>query len=253
MVMDTHMLYFSGRREIPPVPEILPNERKILWKSHTKNHEPASMRGSRRLHIKWQDRTRDPESWFWSSTTRKLSRRSTAQKQSTQGGSDVSGDDQNIYNNAISFMKYKYLGRKELLLARHQDIDQLKRGHREGYCLFDGFQKERVNTYVVECIHKTPNYLYSKQIWHIDPETWYILYADKYDKQGRLWRVFENANIVLKSVYNDALIGAIEFVSILDVKRLHGTGAFGNNTYGETNKYYQLDYYTPKALQKYGY
>ena len=150
-------------------------------------------------------------------------------------------------------MKYKYLGRKELLLARHQDIDQLKKGHREGYCLFDGFQRERINVYVLECIHKNSNYLYSKQIWYVDPETWYILYADKYDKKGKLWRVFENANVVLKSVYNDALIGAIGYISILDIKRLHSTGGFGNYILGGTGSYFHTDFYTPKALQKYGY
>jgi hypothetical protein len=253
MVSDAFFLYFSGRREIPPVPGILPNDRGIFMTAHSEYLEPASIRGSRGLHIKWIDRTKDPASWSWSSTTRKLVRKSTAQKQATQGGGDVSGDDQNVYYNAISFMKYKYLGKKEFLLARHQDIDQLKKGHREGYCLFNGFQRERINAYVVECIHKNPNYLYSKQIWYIDPETWWILYAVKYDRQGNLWRVFENANFILKSVYNDVLIGVIGFVSILDLKRLHGTGAFSNNIVGETGKFYQPEYYTPQALQKYGY
>ncbi len=64
---------------------------------------------------------------------------------------------------------------------------------------------------------------------------------------------FENANVVLKSVYNDALIGAIGYISILDIKRMHGTGGFGNYIFGETGSYYHMDFYTPKALQKYGY
>jgi hypothetical protein len=203
--------------------------------------------------IKFIDRTKPFESWSFSSTSRKLQRLSTAQREATQGGSDSTNDDQNIYNGAVPFMKYKYLGRKELLLARHQDTDQLKKGHREGYCLFNGIQRERINTYVLECTHKNSTYLYSKQIWYVDPETWWILYADKYDRQGRLWRVFENANYVLKSVYNEALIGTIGFVSIIDVKQLHGTGGFANYIIGETGKFNQPDYYTPKALQKYGY
>jgi len=68
-----------------------------------------------------------------------------------------------------------------------------------------------------------------------------------------LWRIFENANIVLKSVYNEVLIGAMGFVSIIDVKQLHATGGFGNFIIGETEKLFQQDYFTPKALQKYGY
>jgi len=49
------------------------------------------------------------------------------------------------------------------------------------------------------------------------------------------------------------IIGVIGFVSVLDIKRLHSTGGFENYIYGETSKFYQPDYYTNKALQKYGY
>jgi hypothetical protein len=253
MAGDINLLYFSGRREVLPVPEMVPNERAIYRASHAEYSEPASMRGSRSLSIRWKDRAKPYESYSWSSTTRKLVRRSTAQRQATQDGSDSSRDDQGVYSNAIHYMHYEYLGKKELLLSRHQEIGQLKKGHREGYCIFDGVQRERINTYVVECIHKDPKYLYSKQIWYVDPETWHILYADKYDKRGRLWRVFENANEVLKSVYNDARVGSIGFVSIIDVTRVHGTAGFANYTVGKTGRYHQPDYYTPKTLQKFGY
>jgi len=253
MASEFHFLYFSGRREVSPVPEILPNQRGIYRATHGEYYEPAPMRGSRSMSIKWKDRSKPFESWSWSSTTRKLVRISTAQRTDTDGSSDMCDDDLNIYDNAIQFMKYKYLGRKELLLARHQDIDQLKKGHREGYCIFNGIQREKVNMYVVECMHKKPNYLYSKQIWYVDPETWWILYADKYDKQGKLFRVFENVNYVLKSVYNGALIGTMGFTSIVDVQRWHATGGFSNYILGETGEYYQPEYYTPKSLQKYGY
>lgn len=211
------------------------------------------MRGSRTLSLKFIDRTKPYESWNWSSTARKLTRRSTAQRTATQGGSDTTSDDQNIYDNAIHLMDYKLLGRKELLIARHQDTDQLKSGHREGYCLYDGMQRERINMYVVECIHKNPEYLYSKQIWYVDPETWLILYADKYDSQGKLAKVFENGQSVLKSVYKGSLIGNIGFVFIIDVQRTHGTAGFSNYTLGNRGKFYNIDYYTPKSLQKYGY
>jgi len=253
MVVNSYFLYFSGRREIPPLPEIPPNNRGIYRASHDEYYEPASMRGSRSLLIKWKDRSKPYESWSFSSTTRKIVRISTAQREDSQEGSDMCADDVMMYDNAIPFMEYNYLGRKELLLARHQDIDQLKKSHKEGYCLFNGIQRERVNTYVVECIHKNPNYLYSKQIWYVDPEMWGILYADKYDRQGRLWRVFDNVGYVVKSVYNDALIGHTGAFLILDVKRLHATGAFTNLTIGEAGEYYQPEYYSPRALQKYGY
>jgi len=253
MVFYSHMLYFFARREIPPVPEITPNPKNIFRAAHGSYLEPASMKGSRSVSFKFIDRSIDHEQWSFSSSTRKVTRLSTSQRAATQGGTDSTTDDQNIYGSAIEFMNYKYLGRKELLLARHQDTEQLRNGHREGYCLLNGFQRERINTYVLECTHKNPNYLYSKQIWYIDPETWWILYSDKYDRQGNLWRVLENANRIFKSAYNGAHVPNIEFVSILDVKSLHSTAGFGNYTIGESGRFYEPDYYTAKSLQKHGY
>jgi hypothetical protein len=252
MVLDAWFLYFSGRREVPPVPE-LPNPKGIYRATHVEHYEPASMRGTRSVMIKWKDRTKPFESYTFSSSTRKVIRKSTAQRTSTQGASDGAGDDNLIWDNAIAFMNYKYLGRKELLLSRHQDTEKLKDGHTEGYCLVNGLQRERVNTYVLECAHKNPDYIYSKQIWYIDPETWWALYSDKYDKKGKLWRVFDNAAYVAKSVYNGALVPTIGYVLTVDVKRVHGTGGFSNYVIGETGEYYDPEFYTPKALQKYGY
>jgi hypothetical protein len=252
MGMETHVLHFSARREIPPVPE-LPNPKGIYRAAHSSYYEPASMRGTRSLSIKWKDRIKPYESYSFSSTTRKIVRRSTAQRQDTMGGSDTTSDDNMVYDYAISAMNYKYLGRKEILLPRHQDAGQFEKGHREGYCLTKGFQRERIKTYVLECIHKNPNYLYSRQIWYVDPETWWIMYADKYDRRGRLWRIFDNGGGVLKSAYNDELLGTPLIMSVIDVQRLHGTGGGTTVTIGETGEYHQPEYYTPKALEKYGY
>jgi len=253
MAFFSHMLFLSARREIPPVPDITPNPKNIFRASHGAYLEPASMKGSRSVSFKFIDRSIDYEQWSFSSTTRKVTRISTSQRTTTQGGTDSTTDDQNIYAGAIEFMNYKYLGRKELLLARHQNPDMLKNGHIEGYCVLNGFQRERINTYVLECTHKNPNYLYSKQIWYVDPETWWILYSDKYDRKGNLWRVIENANRVYESAYNGAQISNVEFVSFLDAKSVHSSAGFANYSIGETGRFYNLDYYTPQALHKYGY
>ena len=49
---------------------------------------------------------------------------------------------------------------------------------------------ERCNTMVVEAISKDPNYLYSKRIWYLDPETYIIMWTDIYDQKGRFWKAF---------------------------------------------------------------
>lgn len=253
MILNTTIMFFSGRRDIPPVPEILYNNKEIYRGSHSEYFEPAKMKGTRVVTIKWKDYTQDYASWRFSSVNRKITRRSTSQRMNTQGRTDLTPDDNNVYDFGIPFMNYKCLGKIDLLLARHQDLNQLKKGHKEGYCLFSGFQRERIHTLVVECTHKNPDYIYGKQIWYVDPETWRILYANKYDHQGNLWRIFELPQYITKSVHSGELISTLGFMSIIDIKRSHATSAFSNFVIGETGEYFHPDYYTPKALQKYGY
>jgi len=253
MIQKGHILYFSGRREILPVPEILPNSKQIFRASHSVYVEPADMQGTRGLGIKYKDRTKDYGAWAFTSAIRRVLRRSTSERQTSVGGTDICMDDSAVYGFAIPYLNYKYLGRKEVLLPRNTDVARLKNLHKEGKCLFDGFQKQRINAYVLECTSKDPNYLYSRMIWYIDPETWYILYSDKYDRTGKLWKIFDMGQAVKTSVYNRAQIPIIEFSMIVDVQRLHSTGVLTGATMGETDYRFQPEFYEPRALMRYGY
>jgi len=33
-------------------------------------------------------------------------------------------------------------------------------------------------------------------IWYLDPETWQILYSDRYDRHGKLWKVLDQLGFV---------------------------------------------------------
>jgi hypothetical protein len=253
MIAPVNQLYYTGRRDVPPVPDISPNKKGIYWGAHSEWLEPASLRGTRSLSIKWIERSRDYGGWSWSSATRRIVRRSTAQRQDALGGSDACLDDTFVYQWAVNAQTYKLLGRKELLLARHQDLAQIKNLHVEGQCLFSGTQRERINTYVVEAIHKDRNYLYSKQMYYIDPETWAIAYADKYDRRGRLWKIFDSVQRVITSDYNDLKIPMTEFTLLVDVQRQHSTGMLSVSDMGVVDEYHTTQYYNPRALQKYGY
>ena len=57
-------------------------------------------------------------------------------------------DDGNMWDGNITKNTYSYKGKKELLLARHQDVTKLKRIAGQG--LANGYTFERCNTYVVE-------------------------------------------------------------------------------------------------------
>jgi len=253
MILKGHMLWCAGRRDIEPVPEFLPNTKQIYRATHGFYEEPASYKGNHSIQIKWKDRSRDWGSWMFMSATRRVNRYSTAQRQSSLGGTDVTSDDDFIYSWNIPANTYKLLGRKDLLLSRHQDFESLRKNHKEGEALFPGEKRERINTYMIEVISKDPNYVYSKQIWYVDPETWWIRYSDKYDKRGRMWKIFETLGYVLTSKYDGQKVPQMCFMHVIDVQRKHATGTAGNAKVGLTSKYFKPEFYEPRALLKYGY
>lgn len=162
-------------------------------------------------------------------------------------------DDNMVYDHSVPIQKYKLLGKKDLLIARHQDNDQLFKNHKEGYCILDGGQREMINTFVVEAVHTDPNYLYSKQIYYICPESWYILYADKYDRKGRLWKLFDVLGSIQKNLYNGENLYVATCQAIIDVQRMHSTAGPVNPILGQIDEFHETEYYVPSALQKYGY
>jgi len=254
MILMGHCLIFSGRRDIPPVPELDPNPKGTYWGMHSEYLEPASYKGTRAMSMTWKDRSRDWASWSFSSATRRITRRSTAQRQSHSGGTDTTYDDSLFWSWAVSCLNVKILGRKELLLPRHSNREKILAGHREGYCLFNGGEKERINTWVLEIIHKDPGYIYSKQIWYVDPEMWWIMYTDKYDKRGKLWKAMEMYMDTYVSKYNGAIIPMSTLPLVVDLERMHATATRSVIELGITgNKEQDIKYYEPRALMRYGY
>ncbi len=252
--VDEYQTYFTGRRDVPPEPAFDPNPNDQYHAYHAAYFEPPALKGTRALTIKWNDRTRDYGSWEFSSSTRRVLRRSTAQRQTHIGPSDFTYDDQAGYNWVINAQTYKLVGRKELLMPRNQDPEQLEQNDVEGFCYVSGHQRERINTYELECINKDPNYIYSKQIWYVDPESWTLLYALKYDRQGKLWKLSDLATQTIKSTYKGIPALRIANQTIIDVQRMHGTKAYFQKWIaGERGLNLDMEYFTPQALQRYGY
>jgi hypothetical protein len=44
---------------------------------------------------------------------------------------------------------------------------------------------------VVEVKNKDPHYIYSKRIWYVDPESYYVLWTEIYDDLNRFWKCFQ--------------------------------------------------------------
>lgn len=249
MTLEIHnnMLFFSGRTDKPPVPE-LPDNKAGIWRAFSMLQlQPPETRNIRILELHYKDRLKAYDSWLWVPTIRRVRRRSTSERQDALGGADYCGFDNMGWDGPVSLNTYKYLGARDLLLARHTDAARLE--HERGRCLWSGVQRERVKAHVVEAENQEPNFLYSKMIWYLDPETWQILYSDRFDREGKLWKVMDQLGFVTKG-YGGVEVNYFCANQMVDVQRVHSTAATAAFEFGIDlpRSMFRIDY-----LQKYGY
>lgn len=212
-------LHFAGRCDVPPNPE-LENPKGIYRATYYEINEPPESKGGLTLILRYKDRKKGHDIWSWIPSLRKIRRLSTAQRTETLGAMDATWDDDYGWDGNINRQTYTLLGRKELLLSRHQDINSLTR--KKGNCIFDGIQRERINCYVVKAVCHDPGYIYSKSIWYVDPELWHITYSEKFDRSGKFWKIIEHFQDVREGYKG---IMDAEFVAsmYIDYQRLHST------------------------------
>ena len=239
--------FFSGRNDLPPVPEF-PNNPKQIWRAFSMLQlAPPETRNLRIMEVHYKDSIKAYDSWFWMPSIRRVRRRSTTERQDAQGGADFCGYDNMGWDGPVHFNNYRYIINKEYLLTRHSDASKLK--HTAGECMYSGTQRERIKVHVIEATSKDTNFLYSKMVWYVDPETYQVLYSDRYDRQGKLWKVLDQFCYVDKG-YNGVPVDWFNGSQMIDVQRRHSTLASASYTFGEPleQSMFTLDY-----LQKHGY
>ncbi|MBN2468051.1 MAG: DUF1329 domain-containing protein [Deltaproteobacteria bacterium] len=185
---DWRRLYFVGRTEVDPKPEY-PNDKGLELMDSYGYTDPYDMRGIIPRYYRYVDQYKPDDMWMYIPTMRRVRRMSTAQRMDTPGGGNVyTWDDFQGFAGKVMQYDWKLVGRQEALLPR------MGKGHPEWV---DGRHLanvnnyyQKVNAYIVECIPKDPNHIYSKSVFWVDPESWHFCYAMRYDRGNRLWRIF---------------------------------------------------------------
>ncbi|MCP4715660.1 MAG: DUF1329 domain-containing protein [Deltaproteobacteria bacterium] len=190
-------MYFVHRVDTEPLPAILKNPKGIHKAQFLHFDLPPEMNNSRLIVMKYIDDSKDYASYLYYSQFRRIKRLSQAERTNAIDGQDQIYDDGNMFDGYINRNTYTYKGKKELLLARHQDINDII--HVAGEALSSGYTFERCNTYVVEVVNKDPDYIYSKRIWYLDPETYMIHWQEMYDSVGRYWKCFNQPTSNIKT------------------------------------------------------
>jgi hypothetical protein len=179
--------YYVNRVNKPPIPCVPKNRRKIRKARFMSFDAPPHMTGFTSLHIQYIDLKKEFDGWMYWPRFRKITRIQTDVRDDVADGLDWIADDYpDGFDDNINVNNYKLVGRKKLLLSRHTDSTTYER--EKGMTMFRGIQRELINTYVVEVTNKRPNFVYQKQLWFVDPETWSILHKKIYNQQGQFWK-----------------------------------------------------------------
>jgi hypothetical protein len=211
--------YFINRTELDPKPAVDNNPRAYRRGMFLHMFLPAEFLNTRMYTLRYIDQSKEDDSYLWYSQFRRIRRMNTAQRTDAIDGSDLIYDDEYLWDGQLLRNSYTYKGKKELLTDRHDGVGQITRN--PGQVFSNGMTFERCNLLVIEAINKDKNYIYSKRVWYMDPETYYIMYTDIYDQQGRFWKFMFNSTQPLKSNIGEmkpVIVGSHFF----DLQRTHG-------------------------------
>jgi hypothetical protein len=243
-------LYWAGRVDMEPKPKIpdKQNPRGIAKSFFHRHTAPADFVDTSFLELKWQDPKREEAVWVYTVMFRRIRRYSTSQRTDSVDGTDMVYDDMDGWYTHVTRNTYAYKGRADLLVARHQDAGKLERV--KGQAFWNGVQRERANHWIVEVKSKQKGYLYSKQIWYLDPETWQMNFKAIYNRKGEFWKMQE-----LFYDEHPTAIGekASTFTSdqIFDLIRHHGTTQVRKMS--NVGKPIRLDLFQTKSLKQKSY
>ena len=215
---DFTEMHFIHRVDVEPKPAIPDNPKGYHKAQFFHMNLPPEQNNSRFISMKYIDESKEYDCYFYFAQYRRIQRLSSTERTNAVDGTDQIFDDGYQWDGYLSKNTYTYKGRKELLLARHQDITKTPRI--PGQSVPNGYTFERCNTYVVEVKNKDPHYLYSKRIWYIDPETYWIHWQEIYDELGRFWKCYLQSTNNFKTAKGELKNMTVAF-NINDFQRTH--------------------------------
>ncbi len=158
------------------------NNRGIFHSYFQRHIAPVDFVDTTMLEIRYKDQTREEDLWVYTAMFRRIRRYATSQRTDTIDGTDMVYDDHDGWYTSPIRNTYKAIGRADLLVSRHEDHKSLQRVTGQGF--WNGVQRERVNNWVVEVVSKDKDYIYSKQIWYLDPENWQMNFQNYVQPAG---------------------------------------------------------------------
>ena len=218
-------LYYVHRVDVQPLPKYEKNKKGIHRGMFQHMFEPAESNNTRFFNLRYIDPAKSDDGYMYYAPFRRVRRISVGQRTDTVDGSDFIYDDEYGWDGHIQRNTYKLIGKKDLLCSRRTDNTKFER--KPGQAVPSNIVRERINTYVVELKSKDPNYIYSKRIWYLDPESYLVTWTEIYDDLGKLWKCFEVLNTEFPTKQGGTKMLPSGYITI-DIQRSHATNLLSN-------------------------
>jgi len=241
--------YYTRRCDFPPMPNKPDNAKGLRRAMFLEIVEPLDVKDTRYMELRYLDVTKPEDVWIWFPLFRRIRRMGVVYKSDTIDGTDLGPDDEMGWNGHTNVKNWNIVGRKEMLVGRHEDTTKYTK--EKGQAVWNGYQMERLNTYVVECKWKDPNASYSKEVLYFDPELWRALQKVTWDRQGRVWRQFFYHREMLKTKDPNVVISHCFELYSMDLQRRHGSPTMDKMK--EAGKNIDNSFWTIQNLQKLGF
>ena len=221
-------LFFRERLVVDPKPE-MPNRDDARFKEALYPLiEPFDLKGTGFTFTRFQDNTRQDDSWLYLPQLRRVRRLSSAQRSDALFGQDTDADSYEGYQGNIAWMHWRLVGEKVILATMHAEQLPVRWGKPSGDFLhYDVWEPREV--WVIEGVSKLSQYAYSKRVIYLDKEIYRIPMTDMYDPGGELWKVWVNNYKFAKDPMPSAEYGLPwEFgyrpsISMVDIQLEHAT------------------------------
>jgi hypothetical protein len=185
-------LYWLERTIVDPKPENPDNKDEVRYKEALYPiMEPFDLKGTGFTFNRYIDHTRQDDSWLYLPQLRRVRRLSSAQRSDALFGQDTDQDSYAGYAGNVAWMKWKFLGEKNLISAFHAEHLPVKWGDGSADFMQDDAWEVRP-VWVVEGVSKLPQYAYGKRMIFLDKDSYRIPYTDIYDTAGELWKIWVN-------------------------------------------------------------
>ncbi len=221
-------LFFRERLVVDPKPTA-PNRDAARFKEALYPLiEPFDLKGTGFTFTRFEDQTRQDDTWLYLPQLRRVRRLSSAQRSDALFGQDTDADSYEGYQGNIAWMDWKLLGEQKILATMHAEHLPVKWGKPSGEFLHDDLWEPR-DAWVVQGVSKLPQYAYSKRVIYLDKEIYRIPFSDMYDAANELWKLWVNNYKFATKPYPDAKYGQPwEYgyrpsIAMIDLQLEHGT------------------------------